>query len=183
MKMTAPETENLGADGEASSDSSRKLPLARFRSRPMPGAAKAESTLLEEGPSEMPRPPFPPIKRAGRKKSTTGLGRISLQPAGGSRQDLAGRLIRFARPLALKYQLNLAHTFTGDEAREWVRASESTLMRLQLRNSHAEASGFYAELALALADERQKERGILAEPALKWVDGTSSLLVDLRGEK
>lgn len=100
-----------------------------------------------------------------------------------SSKDLAGRLIRFARPLALKYQLNLAQTFTADEANEWVRASESALMRLPLRDSHAEAAGFYAELAMALADERQKEMGILAEPSVKWMEGAASLLVDLRGKK
>ena len=95
---------------------------------------------------------------------------------------MAGRLIRYAGPLALKYQINLAQTFGADEAEEWVRASESSLMRLPLRNASAEAAGFYSELALALADERQKERGILAWPALKLAGGTS-LLVDLKGGK
>ena len=180
--MTMTQSGSEGADGEATSDSSGRSPLARFRSRLMPAAGQAEATQVEEDSFQKPQYPVSPIKRAGRKKMMPGSGQTANPLLADRRHDLTHRLVLLARPLALKYQLNLERTFRIAEAQEWVRASEGALMRLPLRNTSSEAAGFYAELALALADERQKERGIMAEPALRWVEG-ASLLVDLRGEK
>ncbi len=182
--MTVTQSEIDGANGETTSSSFGASPLARFRSKPMPEisrvaeAGRVENTQTDDEFSQTVQP----LSKKGGRKKTGGSDKLAVASSAGSHNDLAGRLIRYAGPLALKYQLNLAHTFTANEAEKWVNASESALICLPLRNTKAEAAGFYAELALALADERQKERGILAEASLKWA-GRNSLLVDLKGKK